>query len=304
MGKDKRKNEVRGTSPQLPQDVYDLIKHCVRHGISDEDIFLCHEEKLQGMSQDSLRKFCKEYQNEKNEDHVSYLECAASDNDNDIETTGVQSISKNKKLNKRKENTIRTKGGKFRYPKYPEEIDHLIKKCVYDGMRSRQILKKYGSKLHGTSVSKLDFWCRWYRKERDEVSSKRGKSPKLPQDVDDLIKHCVRHNINYQDIYTVHEDKLQGMSQKMLQKLCEEYKNKEIEKKQMGAHTSSHDAKEADNDATATISINKKLRTNKKKNEVRGTSPQLPQDVYDLIKHCVRHGISYDDIFLCHEEKL
>merc|ERR1711915_716779 len=145
---------------------------------------------------------------------------------------------------------------------------------------------------------------KWSRRERDEVSSNRGKSPKLPQDVDDLIKHCVGHNINYQDIYTVHEDKLQGMSQKMLQKLCEEYKNKEIEKKQMGAHTSSHDAKEADNDATATISINKKLRTNKKKNEVRGTSPQLPQDVYDLIKHCVRHGISYDDIFLCHEEKL
>merc|ERR1711915_829646 len=146
--------------------------------------------------------------------------------------------------------------------------------------------------------------CRRYRKERDEVSSNRGKSPKLPQDVYDLIKHCVRHNIDYQDIYTVHEDKLQGMSQNMLQKLCEEYKNKEIEKKQMGAHTSSHDAKEADNDATATISINKKLREDKRKNEVRGTSPQLPQDVYDLIKHCVRHGISYDDIFLCHEEKL
>merc|ERR1711915_826614 len=108
MGKDKRKNEVRGTSPQLPQDVYDLIKHCVRHGISDEDIFLCHEEKLQGMSQDSLRKLDKEYQNEKNDDHVSYLECTASDND--TETTGVQSISKNKKWSKRKENTIRTKG--------------------------------------------------------------------------------------------------------------------------------------------------------------------------------------------------
>merc|ERR1711915_547609 len=186
------------------------------------------------------------------------------------------------------------------------ESHHLIKKCVYDGMRSRQILKKYGSKLHGMHAVTLDIWCRRYRKERDEVSSKRGKSPKLPQDVDDLIKHCVRHNIDYKDIYTVHEDKLQGMSKKTLQKLCEEYKNKEIEKKQMSlvAHTNCHGAKEADNDATATISINKKSRTNKRKNEVRRRSPQLPQDVYDLIKHCVRHDISYEDIFLCHEEKL
>jgi len=108
----------------LPQDVYDLIKHCVRHGISYDDIFLCHEEKLEGMSQDSLRKLCKEYQNEKNEDHVSYSESAASDNDNDNEISGAQATSKNKKWNRRKKNTDHLHIIKKLYPLAPEKIIH------------------------------------------------------------------------------------------------------------------------------------------------------------------------------------
>jgi len=97
-------------SAQLPNEVINLIQHCVHHGVSYQDIYLCYSDELQGMTEDGLRILCAQYKNKKVEKKSKFTVQNSISHDEKSHEESFFS-SPNTKLNDEgTKNKIRTKG--------------------------------------------------------------------------------------------------------------------------------------------------------------------------------------------------